>query len=234
MRKKPYKRLSNLLDNYKSKIGMEKRITGNVLSDGLCVGYIVKWTVNSAPLDYKKAQITEESRQRLLNEEAECDRFREVKNAVAAKLTSLLSCAENSTVAAGDAERAEIIRSYITILNDPELENDVVQRIREQKVFLPEALTLTAQEYSDDMSALEDEYLKQRAQDFEQLFAMLLSYASGNAQRKVCIENPCILAAKALSPIDLSEIKICCSVLSAKRGAKPLIPLLSHAPTPYR
>ena len=205
MRKKPYKRLPNLLANYKSK-SMEKRITGNVLSDGLCVGYIVKWTDDSAPLDYKKAQAAEERQQTLLNEDAECDRFHEVKNAVAAKLTSLLSCTENSTAVADDAEKTEIIRSYIAILNDPELENDVVQRIREQKVFLTEALTLTAQEYTDDMSALEDEYLKQRAQDFEQLFAMLLSYASGNAQKKVCIKKPCILAAKALSPIDMSEI----------------------------
>ena len=189
---------------------MEKRITGNVLSDGLCIGNIVKWTDDFIPLDCTDTQTSqgERRRQTLLNEDAECKRFCEVKSAVATKLTSLLSCAENNTIAAGDAasEEAEIMRSYIAILNDPELEKDIVQRIREQKVFLNEALTLTAQEYADDMSALEDEYLKQRAQDFEQLFAMLLSYSSGSAQKKAFIEKPCILAAKALSPIDMSEV----------------------------
>lgn len=189
---------------------MEKRITGTVLSDGLCIGNIVKWTDDFISLDCTDTQTSqgERRRQTLLNEDAECKRFCEVKSAVATKLTSLLSCAENNTIAAGDAasEEAEIMRSYIAILNDPELEKDIVQRIREQKVFLNEALTLTAQEYADDMSALEDEYLKQRAQDFEQLFAMLLSYSSGSAQKKAFIEKPCILAAKALSPIDMSEV----------------------------
>lgn len=197
---------------------MEKRITGNVLSDGLCIGNIVKWTDDSAlPCSGMKgtengSQIPEpdfaEHKKSVLNEDAECERFCKVKTAVDSKLNELLSCAENNTIAAGDAasEEAEIMRSYIAILNDPELEKDIVQRIREQKVFLNEALTLTAQEYADDMSALEDEYLKQRAQDFEQLFAMLLSYSSGSVQKKVFIEKPCILAAKALSPIDMSEV----------------------------
>ncbi len=189
---------------------MEKRITGNVLSDGLCIGNIVKWTDDFISLDCTDTQTSqgERRRQTLLNEDAECKRFCEVKSAVATKLTSLLSCAENNTIAAGDAasEEAEIMRSYIAILNDPELEKDVVRRIREQKVFLIEALMLTAQEYVDDMSALEDEYLKQRAQDFEQLFAMLVSYASGSAQRKARIEKPCILAVKTFNPIDMSEV----------------------------
>jgi len=189
---------------------MEKRITGNVLSDGLCIGNIVKWTDDFISLDCTDTQTSQRERRRqtLLNEDAECKRFCEVKSAVATKLTSLLSCAENNTIAAGDAasEEAEIMRSYIAILNDPELEKDVVRRIREQKVFLIEALMLTAQEYVDDMSALEDEYLKQRAQDFEQLFAMLVSYASGSAQRKARIEKPCILAVKTFNPIDMSEV----------------------------
>lgn len=189
---------------------MEKRITGNVLSDGLCIGNIVKWTDDFTSLDCTDTQTSQRERRRqtLLNEDAECKRFCEVKSAVATKLTSLLSCAENNTIAAGDAasEEAEIMRSYIAILNDPELEKDVVRRIREQKVFLIEALMLTAQEYVDDMSALEDEYLKQRAQDFEQLFAMLVSYASGSAQRKARIEKPCILAVKTFNPIDMSEV----------------------------
>ena len=197
---------------------MEKRITGTVLSDGLCIGSIVKWTDDSAlPCSGMKgtengSQIPEpdfaEHKKSVLNEDAECERFCKVKTAVDSKLNELLSCAENNTIAAGGAalEEAEIMRSYIAILNDPELEKDIVQRIREQKVFLNEALTLTAQEYADDMSALEDEYLKQRAQDFEQLFAMLLSYSSGSVQKKAFIEKPCILAAKALSPIDMSEV----------------------------
>jgi len=197
---------------------MEKRITGNVLSDGLCIGNIVKWTDDSAlPCSGMKgtengSQIPEpdfaEHKKSVLNEDAECERFCKVKTAVDSKLNELLSCAENNTIAAGDAasEEAEIMRSYIAILNDPELEKDVVRRIREQKVFLIEALMLTAQEYVDDMSALEDEYLKQRAQDFEQLFAMLVSYASGSAQRKARIEKPCILAVKTFNPIDMSEV----------------------------
>lgn len=110
-----------------------------MLSDGLCIGNIVKWTDDFISLDCTDTQTSqgERRRQTLLNEDAECKRFCEVKSAVATKLTSLLSCAENNTIAAGDAasEEAEIMRSYIAILNDPELEKDVVRRIREQKVF---------------------------------------------------------------------------------------------------
>lgn len=173
---------------------MYKELHGTVLSDGLCIGRIVK----SA---YRKKRDTE---QKIGADaiDAECAQFQNVKNTVRQKLEALMRKAD----ADSDKAQADILKSYIAILDDPELENDVVEKIKNDFDTLQAALAHTADEYVEAMSALEDEYLRARADDFNELFSMLLFCTDPETAQTPLLTEPSVLAAYAVTPVDMAEL----------------------------
>lgn len=174
---------------------MYTEMRGTVLSDGLCIGRIVK-------LAHREKKDTEQ-KIRADAVDAECAQFQNVKNTVRQKLESLMRKAD----ADSDKEQSDILKGYIAILNDPELENDVVEKIKTDFDTLQAALARTAGEYVDAMSALEDEYLRARADDFNELFSMLLFCTDPeSAEKTPRLAEPSVLAAYAVTPVDMAEL----------------------------
>ena len=173
---------------------MYKELHGTVLSDGLCIGRIVK----SA---HRKKRDTE---QKIGADaiDAECAQFQNVKNTVRQKLETLMRKAD----ADSDKAQADILKSYIAILDDPELENDVVEKIKNDFDTLQAALARTADEYVEAMSALEDEYLRARADDFNELFSMLLFCTDPETAQAPLLTEPSVLAAYIVTPVDMAEL----------------------------
>ena len=173
---------------------MYKELHGTVLSDGLCIGRIVK----SA---HRKKRDTE---QKIGADaiDAECAQFQNVKNTVRQKLEALMRKAD----ADSDKAQADILKSYIAILDDPELENDVVEKIKNDFDTLQAALARTADEYVEAMGALEDEYLRARADDFNELFSMLLFCTDPETTQAPLLTEPSVLAAYAVTPVDMAEL----------------------------
>ena len=173
---------------------MYKELHGTVLSDGLCIGRIVK----SA---HRKKRDTE---QKIGADaiDAECAQFQNVKNTVRQKLEALMRKAD----ADSDKAQADILKSYIAILDDPELENDVVEKIKNDFDTLQAALARTADEYVEAMGALEDEYLRARADDFNELFSMLLFCTDPETAQAPLLTEPSVLAAYAVTPVDMAEL----------------------------
>ena len=173
---------------------MYKELHGTVLSDGLCIGRIVK----SA---YRKKRDTE---QKIGADaiDAECAQFQNVKNTVRQKLEAFMRKAD----ADSDKAQADILKSYIAILDDPELENDVVEKIKNDFDTLQAALAHTADEYVEAMSALEDEYLRARADDFNELFSMLLFCTDPETAQAPRLTEPSVLAAYTVTPVDMAEL----------------------------
>ncbi len=173
---------------------MYKELHGTVLSDGLCIGRIVK----SA---HRKKRDTE---QKIGADaiDAECAQFQNVKNTVRQKLEALMRKAD----ADSDKAQSDILKSYIAILDDPELENDVVEKIKNDFDTLQAALAHTADEYVEAMSALEDEYLRARADDFNELFSMLLFCTDPETAQAPRLTEPSVLAAYTVTPVDMAEL----------------------------
>ena len=173
---------------------MYKELHGTVLSDGLCIGRIVK-------LAHRKKQDTE---QKIGADaiDAECAQFQNVKNTVRQKIEALMRKAD----ADSDKAQADILKSYIAILDDPELENDVVEKIKNDFDTLQAALAHTADEYVEAMSALEDEYLRARADDFNELFSMLLFCTDPETAQAPRLTEPSVLAAYTVTPVDMAEL----------------------------
>ena len=173
---------------------MYKELHGTVLSDGLCIGRIVK----SA---HRKKRDTE---QKIGADaiDAECAQFQNVKNTVRQKLEAFMRKAD----ADSDKAQADILKSYIAILDDPELENDVVEKIKNDFDTLQAALARTADEYVEAMGALEDEYLRARADDFNELFSMLLFCTDPETAQAPRLTEPSVLAAYTVTPVDMAEL----------------------------
>ena len=173
---------------------MYKELHGTVLSDGLCIARIVK----SA---HRKKRDTEQK----IDADAidsECAQFQNVKNTVRQKLEAFMRKAD----ADSDKAQADILKSYIAILDDPELENDVVEKIKNDFDTLQAALARTADEYVEAMGALEDEYLRARADDFNELFSMLLFCTDPETVQAPLLTEPSVLAAYAVTPVDMAEL----------------------------
>ena len=173
---------------------MYKELHGTVLSDGLCIARIVK----SA---HRKKRDTEKK----IDADAidsECAQFQNVKNTVRQKLEAFMRKAD----ADSDKAQADILKSYIAILDDPELENDVVEKIKNDFDTLQAALAHTADEYVEAMSALEDEYLRARADDFNELFSMLLFCTDPETAQAPRLTEPSVLAAYTVTPVDMAEL----------------------------
>lgn len=173
---------------------MYKELHGTVLSDGLCIARIVK----SA---HRKKRDTEQK----IDADAidsECAQFQNVKNTVRQKLEAFMRKAD----ADSDKAQADILKSYIAILDDPELENDVVEKIKNDFDTLQAALARTADEYVEAMGALEDEYLRARADDFNELFSMLLFCTDPETAQAPRLTEPSVLAAYTVTPVDMAEL----------------------------
>lgn len=173
---------------------MYKELHGTVLSDGLCIARIVK----SA---HRKKRDTEKK----IDADAidsECAQFQNVKNTVRQKLEAFMRKAD----ADSDKAQADILKSYIAILDDPELENDVVEKIKNDFDTLQAALARTADEYVEAMGALEDEYLRARADDFNELFSMLLFCTDPETAQAPRLTEPSVLAAYTVTPVDMAEL----------------------------
>ena len=173
---------------------MYKELHGTVLSDGLCIARIVK----SA---HRKKRDTEQK----IGADAidsECAQFQNVKNTVRQKLEAFMRKAD----ADSDKAQADILKSYIAILDDPELENDVVEKIKNDFDTLQAALARTADEYVEAMGALEDEYLRARADDFNELFSMLLFCTDPETAQAPRLTEPSVLAAYTVTPVDMAEL----------------------------
>ncbi|MDR9859156.1 phosphoenolpyruvate--protein phosphotransferase [Treponema socranskii] len=173
---------------------MYKELHGTVLSDGLCIARIVK----SA---HRKKRDTEQK----IGADAidsECAQFQNVKNTVRQKLEAFMRKAD----ADSDKAQADILKSYIAILDDPELKNDVVEKIKNDFDTLQAALARTADEYVEAMGALEDEYLRARADDFNELFSMLLFCTDPETAQAPRLTEPSVLAAYTVTPVDMAEL----------------------------
>lgn len=188
---------------------MQRIIRGSVLAEGLCMGRIFK------PAAIPEADIHQKIS--IENVQAESDLFLYIQNRVLDKLNNLVSRADK----AEDKAETDILNGYIAILKDPELQADVTEKIKNEGYALSAALSRTAREYAEDMNNIENEYLRQRADDFNQIFSMLIAAVPTAGKNSDCVsdspvhseklqtedgrEIPFILAARSVSPVELAE-----------------------------
>ncbi len=102
------------------------------------------------------------------------------------------------------AEVAAIFEAHAEMLNDPELFDEVQDQIRSLQVNAEHALAEVVGRYTAALRDLEDEYMRQRAADLEDVAKRVLRHLEGRDTSHQ-LESPVIIIADDLAPSDTAQ-----------------------------
>ena len=196
---------------------IEKIITlkGISASVGIALGpiFIIE---NEKPLEVIK--------QKCSSVEVEIDKLTSSLSATQAKVLGLKSAMANTL----SSEELELYDAYLEILKDPELKANTIDYIKEEKCNVDFALQQITSVYIYDLEALDDPYLRARAEDIRMLNRMLVNSIQGRVEPDIVLTSPSILVAESLSTNQLAAInaKQILGVVTAKGGKTDHIAIL--------
>jgi phosphotransferase system enzyme I (PtsI) len=100
------------------------------------------------------------------------------------------------------AEDASIFEAHLLVLEDPTLMEEVSRFIDEKKVTAEYAFKQVAEKYAKTLSAIDDEYLRERASDMRDVTERVLNNLTGQTpQIDVShLKEPCIIISHDLTP----------------------------------
>ncbi len=104
------------------------------------------------------------------------------------------------------SEEAAVFTAHLMILDDPELVQGVVSKIKSELISAENAVNEVVKNYTEMLSALDDEYIKARVADIEDIGQRLLSLLTGAEKTNVELGKETILIAKDLSPSVTAQI----------------------------
>lgn len=107
-------------------------------------------------------------------------------------------------------EVAAIFEAYCVLLEDPGLVGCTEELIRREGVSAQEAVERAGSDQVHRLAAMEDVYLRERAEDVRQvtrcIIRQLQEEASGCGSRRSVLQEGCILAARDLSPGEMVQL----------------------------
>src|SRR5579859_7509003 len=99
------------------------------------------------------------------------------------------------------AGEAGIFDAHLLVLEDRVLLDEVVRKIQEEKVNVEFAFHTVAEKYASALSAIEDEYLRERATDMRDVTSRVLNNLTGRESEDLRkLKEPSIIIAHDLSP----------------------------------
>ncbi len=105
------------------------------------------------------------------------------------------------------SEGREVIEAHLQLLEDPEVQDQVFGKI-ENGFSSTEAYTAVVEEFRTLFSQLDDEYMKQRVHDLDDVSKRVLFYISNpnEAYENISLSQPSILVSDDLSPSQLLSL----------------------------
>jgi phosphotransferase system enzyme I (PtsI) len=111
---------------------------------------------------------------------------------------------------AGEGREAGIFDVHILILEDSVLLNEVERTLREQRLAVDAAFYQVMMRYQEAFDGIEDEYLRERAVDMEDVAQRVLrnlrGHGTGKDRAASLPEHPHVLVARDLSPSDTAAM----------------------------
>ncbi len=182
------------MDNH---TGEQKRLRGIAVSPGIIIG---------------KAHLVYRSRVKILYQYLIRD---EQLNKEVKRFEKALSVTENQILNLKNRmpdhvkEHAFILDSCLMILKDSMLTDSTIQRILNDKINAEWALQKSVEDISHVFEQIDDDYIKSRINDVEDVTERVLRNLSGKAQESLAgISERVIIVAHNLSPADMTELNI--------------------------
>ncbi|MBC8458320.1 MAG: phosphoenolpyruvate--protein phosphotransferase [Deltaproteobacteria bacterium] len=183
-----------MMDNH---TGEQKRLRGIAVSPGIIIG---------------KAHLVYRSRVKILYQYLIRD---EQLNKEVKRFEKALSVTENQILNLKNRmpdhvkEHAFILDSCLMILKDSMLTDSTIQRILNDKINAEWALQKSVEDISHVFEQIDDDYIKSRINDVEDVTERVLRNLSGKAQESLAgISERVIIVAHNLSPADMTELNI--------------------------
>ncbi len=106
------------------------------------------------------------------------------------------------------AQEAGIFDAHLLVLEDRTLLDEVVRVIQEKKVNAEHALHSVAERYAATLSAIEDEYLRERAADMRDVTTRVLNNLLGVEPEAELrhLKEPCIIVSHDLTPSNTAQL----------------------------
>lgn len=109
-------------------------------------------------------------------------------------------------VDANETEQAEVLEAYLEIMQDEDLLNDSEQYIAEKLVDTDTALMDVIGGYAAEMAALSDPYMQARADDFRQIYRLIVKAHHGKDDEVEMQNEDFILVSTEIGPADTARI----------------------------
>ena len=185
---------------------MSFQLFGLPVSRGIAIGRAV--LVASSRLDVAHYYVASE------DVEAEVDRLRSARNAVARELNTL----KRELPPEAPPELAALLDVHLMVLNDDALTGVSKHWIRDRHYNAEWALSAQLEVLARQFDEMEDEYLRERKADVEQVVERLLSVLARGADSASPLEShavtpeqsgedPLVLVASDISPADMLQFK---------------------------
>lgn len=175
----------------------ERTFHGIAVSPGVCQGRVVvlgKAHAASARRSIPDAELS-----------AEVNRF---KQALVTTRQQLTEVQRRLTEKMG-ADHAGIFEAHLLVLDDPEVNNEVLRFIQNDKVNAEFAYQSVAQRYAESLAAIDDEYLRERAADMRDIAERVLNNLHGrgdDGDLRHILKEPCIVVAHDLAPSQTAQM----------------------------
>jgi phosphotransferase system enzyme I (PtsI) len=110
--------------------------------------------------------------------------------------------------AAMGAKDAGIFDAHLLVLEDPTLVGEVTRLIEEKRVNAEHAFEQVAEKYAATLSAMEDEYLRERASDMRDVASRVLGNLVGRSDASILphLTEPCIIISHDLTPSTTAQL----------------------------
>lgn len=166
---------------------------GKSVFNGIAIGKICVYQKGEQQVKRCKVEDTE----------AEVERFREAREQAVEQLGKLH---EKALKEVGEANAA-IFEVHQMMLEDDDYLESIENIIRLQEVNAEYAVAATSDNFSEMFSAMDDEYMRERAADVKDISERILTVLKGGNKRKLHMEEPMILVAEDLAPSETVQLE---------------------------
>src|SRR5215831_7196165 len=184
---------------------MSFQLFGLPVSRGIAIGRAV--LVASSRLDVAHYYVAEE------DVDGEIERLRSARNAVARELNAM----KRDLPAEAPAELSALLDVHLMLLHDDTLTGAAKQWIRDRHYNAEWALSAQLEVLARQFDEMEDEYLRERKADLEQVVERLIGVLARGADGPSAVEHaiapghsgedPLVLVAADISPADMLQFK---------------------------
>ena len=174
----------------------EKSYRGIPVSAGVCRGKLLV-------LGRPRPSIT----QRHLSEGELAEEVNRLERALVQTRQQILEVQHKVSEGMG-AQEAGIFDAHLLVIEDRTLLDEVVRVIQEQKVNAEHAWHTVAERYAATLSAIEDEYLRERAADMRDVTTRVLNNLLGLEEEAELrhLKEPCIVVSHDLTPSNTAQL----------------------------